>query len=255
MPHFDSPRGTLYAADYRHPKTGAIPTLLIHGAGGTHLDMPLPLRRDPQLQAIAPDLAGHGRSSGPGHNSIEAYGLDLLALLDVLTVPQVNIIGHSMGGAIALTLALTAPERVARLILIGSAPRIPVNPRILTGLRTQPDETLAMLAKWMWRKSTPAAVVAASIERMQQIRAEVIVQDYVACDGFDVTAALSQLAAATLIIHGTQDRMIPVGDAQQMAAAMPSSTLLEYTNGGHMIHLEEPEAVTAAIGHWLAADY
>lgn len=250
MPTLETTRGSMYVADYRRPLTNSMPTLLIHGAGGIHLDMPLALRRA-TLQSVAPDLCGHGRSSGNGRTRIEEYALDMIAVLDALDIPQANVLGHSMGGAIALMVALSDPQRVERLILIGTAPVIPVNPRIIAGFGEEAAATIETIVKWMWRRFSPVEALAGSVERMQQTDPNVIAGDYIACNQFNVAHLLPTLNVPSLILHGIQDRMIPITDARAMAAAIPRATLLEYADGGHMIHLEEPDRISADIMRWL----
>lgn len=251
MPTLHTSRGTFYAADYRRPITADTPTLLIHGAGGTHLDMPPALRRSVSLQPIAPDLSGHGRSPGAGQRSIHDYALDVLAVADALGLQTFNALGHSMGGAIALTLGLLAPERVRRLILIATAPAITVNPQIIAGFQTEPAAAAQRIARWMWPKSTPEEVIMQSAARMIQTRPSVILNDYTACDRFDIRDQLSQIAVPTLILHGTQDRMIRAVEAEQMAAALPHATLTLFPEAGHMVHLERAEQVVEAITQWV----
>ncbi len=253
MPTVSTPRGTFYVADYRRPRTAGTPTLLIHGAGGAHLDMPAPLRKNAALQPIAPDLSGHGRSPGAGQRSIRDYALDVLAVADALGVATFNALGHSMGGAIALELALLAPERARRLVLIATAPMITVNPQIIAGFQTDPTATAQRIAAWMWPKGTPDEVIAQSAQRMAQTRPSVILNDYTACDRFDVRAQLGEIATPTLIIHGGQDRMIRASEAEQLAASLPHSTLKLFPEAGHMVHMEHAEEVSELIATWLSS--
>lgn len=251
MPTVTTPRGAFYVADYRRPRTSDTPTLLIHGAGGTHLDMPAPLRKAAALQPIAPDLSGHGNSPGEGRSSIHEYALDVLAVADALGVQQFNALGHSMGGAIALMLALSAPARVQSLILIGTAAVIPVNPQLIAGFQTEPQATAQRVARWMWPKNASEEVVAQSAQRIMQTRSSVILNDYIACNRFDVRDQLATINTPTLIVHGGQDRMIRASEAEQLAAALPQSALKLFPEAGHMVHLEHADEVSALIVQWI----
>ena len=110
---------------------GSPPLLLIHGAGGSRLHWPPGIRRLTGWRVLAIDLPGHGDSPGPGERSIEAYTGCVLEWLDEYGVERVIPAGHSMGGAIALTLALQAPDRLAGMVLVGSGARLRVAPSIL----------------------------------------------------------------------------------------------------------------------------
>jgi 3-oxoadipate enol-lactonase len=98
------------------------PVLLIHGLGGSGVDWGLQvLALERRFRVIVPDLPGCGSSSAPrGRHSIESFARALWSLLDRLEVPQINIVGFSMGGAVALEMALQRPSLVPRLALINS---------------------------------------------------------------------------------------------------------------------------------------
>jgi len=109
--------------------------ICIHGAGGTHAHWGYQLRDLANIaQVYTIDLPGHGRSAPPGRTAIAGYGAAILGFMDVLELRRAALAGHSMGGAIALWLALAAPERVAGLGLVGAGGRMRVAPAILAGL-------------------------------------------------------------------------------------------------------------------------
>ncbi|HEX7562659.1 MAG TPA: alpha/beta fold hydrolase, partial [Bradyrhizobium sp.] len=111
------------------------PLVFVHGAAGSHLVWGRQVRVLGEItHAVAIDLPGHGRSTLPGRNSIEDYGQVVLGLLDALGFERAVIVGHSMGGAIAQTLALSRPDRVAGLGLVGTGARLRVLPAIIDGL-------------------------------------------------------------------------------------------------------------------------
>ena len=86
--------------------------VLLHGAGGNHLNWPHNFRRLSGCRVLAPDLPGHGKSEGIGEQSIERYAEHIHNWLRQLEVREAVIAGHSMGGAIAQTLALQHPQDV-----------------------------------------------------------------------------------------------------------------------------------------------
>src|SRR5512143_1017737 len=81
------------------------PIILIHGAGGNHLYWPPELRRLPNERVIAVDLPGHGKSQGVGHHTIEGYADGILAFMKALKLASAVLVGHSMGGGVALQAA------------------------------------------------------------------------------------------------------------------------------------------------------
>src|SRR5512140_3821878 len=91
------------------------PIVLIHGAGGTHLHWSPQVRRIPGQRIYAIDLPGHGKSGGVGSQHIDEYVCSVIDFLDELKFSTAVIVGHSMGSAIALKLALDFPKRVTGL--------------------------------------------------------------------------------------------------------------------------------------------
>jgi pimeloyl-ACP methyl ester carboxylesterase len=118
-------------SDSRPRDAAGPPLVLVHGAGGTHRHWPEELRALPGRRVLALDLPGHGGSPGPSLSSIGAYARSVLAALDALEIPSAVLAGHSMGGAIALTLALEAPSRVAGLALVATGAKLRVSKFVL----------------------------------------------------------------------------------------------------------------------------
>lgn len=87
-----------FYAFYQGDVQGKRNLVLVHGAGGSHLDWPAPLRRLKGANVYALDLPGHSRSEGTGRSSIAAYRDFLLAFLDALGLERATVVGHSMGG-------------------------------------------------------------------------------------------------------------------------------------------------------------
>lgn len=98
---------------------GAPDVLLIHGVTASHRAWPFVVERLPGVRAIAPDLRGRGASNGlTGAAGMRAHADDLAATLDALGVERTVVVGHSMGGFVAVVFAHLHPERVSRLVLV-----------------------------------------------------------------------------------------------------------------------------------------
>ena len=108
---------SLYYYAYQEENSDHPPLLLIHGAGGSHLYFPPELRRLNGFRVYAVDLPGHGKSKGTGKQNIDDYIQVIQNFMDEIGLSAAIIIGHSMGSAIALQLALTAPDRILALAI------------------------------------------------------------------------------------------------------------------------------------------
>lgn len=225
--------------------------VLIHGAGGNHLHWPPSLRTLPGARVCALDLPGHGRSGGAGRKEIGEYAADVVGLLDGLGVERAVLIGHSMGGAIAQSLALTYPERAAGLVLVGTGARLRVAPAILDGIRQDFHSVVRLITEWAWGQGTDPALVEKGRELMEEVDPEVLLGDFLACDRFDVREQAAQIAAPTLVITGSEDRMTPPRFGEWLAEHIPAARFLLIEGAGHMVALEKPSEVSTAVQAWL----
>jgi pimeloyl-ACP methyl ester carboxylesterase len=228
------------------------PLVLVHGAGGS-ADL-----WQPQLdglgdvaRVIAPDLPGHGPQGGRGGQSIAAYGEWLEAFLEALGAGRVVLAGHSMGGAIAQTLALARPERLAGLVLVATGARLRVLVRILELLREQPVEGQNLIQGLSYAAGTPRERVAVADRVLREAAPLVTLGDYLACDRFDVRERLGEIRTPTLVVTGTEDRLTPLKHGRFLAEAIPSARLVEVAGAGHFPQLEQPESVNGAVREFL----
>ena len=226
------------------------PLLLIHGAGGMSLSWPAQVRRLANKIVLAPDLPNHGKSVTLAFQTLEEVADTLLNWLDGLRLQQVDVCGHSMGGAISLLLALQAPQRVRKLILIGSAARLAVNPMLLE-LAAQPDtlpRAVELLIKWSFAPSTPHQLKELTARRLLENHPHTLHQDLAACNRFDLSGELDKIKQPALILTGALDRMTPVPDAQELANKLPNAQFEIIPNSGHMAVLEQPDWIAQRLG-------
>jgi pimeloyl-ACP methyl ester carboxylesterase len=216
-------------------------SVFIHGAGETgHL-----------WRGILDWLSGPRRAAAinlPGHpageitcRSVKEYAESVHRFISEEGMARPVVCGHSMGGAIALDLALNHPEEIGGLVLVGTGAKLGVLPEILEGLSDQP---LKVIEKTI----TPMSFYDVNLDVAREARAalsltnpSVFLNDYRACTGFDVMERLHQISARTLIICGENDRMTPPKWSHYLNANIPSSTLFFIRESGHMVPLEKPE--------------
>lgn len=225
--------------------------VLLHGAGGSRLNWPGELRRLPGAMVYTLDLPGHGRSSGQARDTIEGYAEDVVAFLDAAGIDQAVIVGHSMGGAIALTLALKHTSRVAGLALIATGARLRVAPAILEQIRSDFEGTLDTITGYAWSPEAPPALTELGRQRLREAGPDVLLGDLTACDHFDVMERLGGIDVPTLVIAGFADRLTPVKYARYLAERISGAQLAIVEGAGHMVMLEQPAEVAKVIQHFL----
>ena len=251
MPTISTSRGDIWYRDYRKAETTRPPVLFVHGAGAMHLDWPVQLRRMPTANALALDLPGHGNSPGTGRDSAKDYADDVLALLDALDVPQAIIAGHSMGGAIAQTLALEASERVLGLILMATGAVLKVNEVIFTSIQDNVEAAATMIINWEWSKEVNQELKDIGRERLLSMDPETLYNDFAACDKFNVQGRLQDIQVPTLVIGGTFDKMTPASLSDELEQKIPDAEQVMFTGAGHMVMLEKPDAIARVVQDWL----
>ncbi len=233
----------LYSFYHAGGNTDFPPVILIHGAGADHLAWPPEIRRLPGLRVHALDLPGHGKSSGSGRQAVEDYTRVVVDFMDAAGIWRAFITGHSLGGAIALTLALDLPERIAGLCLVSSGARLPVPPALLEDASS--PSTYARAARELQALSssenTPPPLAAQNLERLLRLRPTVLHGDLLACDRFDVTERVDTIQTPVLVVCGTADRLLPLRSSSWLAAHIPGAALQTIDDAGHLLMLEQPQ--------------
>lgn len=224
------------------------PVVLIHGAGGHHLYWPPQVRRLPGERVLAIDLPGHGKSPGVGRHTIGDYAGEVLDFLQALKIQQAVLVGHSMGGAVALQAALDSPRRVVGLGLVGSATRLKVNPALLhaAGNPAKAPDAVHTIIDYSFGPDASPRLKELAEQRMLETRSSVLYGDLLACDAFDPTG-VDALSMPVLLLFGERDRMVPPGLGRLLEEKLPHARLELVPGAGHMVMLEQPERVAALL--------
>ena len=239
--------------DALEPVGDAPAVVCVHGAGGSHLSWPSEIRRLLRAMVYALDLPGHGRSTGSGRRTIGEYATVLVSFLETLNLPEAVIVGHSMGGAVALEMALSHPERVRGLVLIGTGARLRVVPAILQGILEDFEAVVGLIGDFVYGPDAPEELKRLGQQVMLDTSPKVMHGDFLACDAFDIMARLGEIRTPTLVITGTADQLTPVKYASFLAHNIRGGQLALVANAGHMVMLERSQEVGEAVARFVAS--
>ncbi len=245
----------LYYFTYQRGGIETLPVVLIHGAGGNHLYWPSEIRRLSGVRIFAPDLPGHGKSAGRGQQSIESYAQLIIDWLETLGLQRAAFVGHSMGGGIAMELALHHTEHVLGLGLIGTGARLKVTSEILTEAAspTTFHRAVEIVSSACFSQYADPHLVELAAARMAQTRPTVFYGDFLACDQFDVSGQVNQIRQPALVLCGAEDRLTPPRLSEFLAGQIPNAKLVVVPQAGHMVMLEQPQVVAAALARFLGS--
>lgn len=247
MPFYSLDQRKLFAARHMARESARCSILLIHGAGGSHLDWPSEIRNLVGYDVYAIDLPGHGRSDYPGCSTIFDYAESIRTFIERADDENVILIGHSMGGAIVQTIGLNPSNKVKGLVLVASGSRLRVAPEILKSILPEFKKTVETITNLAWSEKASFELKEFGRKTMLKNDPLSMYGDFLACNDFSLMDRLDEIQLSTLIISGTEDRLTPAKYSQFMADSIPHSCLLTIDGAGHMIMLEEPEKVASSI--------
>jgi len=202
-------------------------------------------------RVVAIDLPGHGQSGGDGCARIDDYVAAVRSFVETAKLGKVVLGGHSMGGAVAQAFALSDPERLHGLILVGTGARLKVLPKIFELLEANYPEGVAFINGRAFSLSTSRALKDAAKARTLETRPGVTIGDFRACNGFDVMDRIAALRVPTLVVAGQDDQLTPPKYAQFLARTIPGARLAMVERAGHYVHLEQPDVVNRVIREFL----
>jgi 3-oxoadipate enol-lactonase len=246
------------------------PLLLIQGMSGTHVSWGEPFRDllEGEFDVVAFDNRGIGLSAPiDGRFTIAEMAADTAGLMEALGIESAHVVGISMGGMIAQELAHAHPERLRSLTLgctycggPGSQLMPEENARKLMGGMASGDREQAIRASYEVNLSpgfrTDEDRFAAFHEMATRVPAakQTIELQVQAIFGHDTSGRLSEIAAPTLVVHGTVDGVLPFHNGELIASLLPGARFEALADVGHMFWWEQPERSAELISeHALAA--
>ena len=248
-----------FVATGGRPFDASLPAVvLLHGAGFDHSTWALHSRwfAHHGFSVLAPDLPGHGRSAGKALSTIAELADWTAALLDAAGASKARLVGHSMGSLIALETAARHPDRVSGLSLIGTAATMTVGPDLLKAAGANDIAAIDMVSNWglgfkaeLGGSLAPGLWMHQGAQRvLQQCAPGVLHNDLAACNAYqNALTAAAQVKVPTTVILGERDMMTPARAGKTLAAAIPNARTIVLSGAGHMMMVEQPDELLAAL--------
>ena len=259
-----------YAYTGGKPFDPALPCLvMVHGALHDHSVWTLLARwfAHHGLGVLALDLPGHGRSGGPSLASIEHSADWLLAVLDAADVATAAVAGHSMGSLIGLEAAARAPDRINRLVMLGTAYPMKVSDALFTAAREQPLKAIQRVNNFSistsaakpsypgpgaWLHGSNQVLMERQVAQAQrELGTCLFKHDFQVCNQYaGGLQAAAQVRCPVHFILGARDEMTSPRASRELAAALNARVVT--LPAGHHLMAEAPDAVLAAMRAALA---
>ncbi len=210
-----------------HP---GLPVVLLHGyqAGGDYWYPHLLPALCAERRVIAPDIPGFGYSGRLPSYNLSAFAKIINAFLDALGIEQTGLLGHSMGGQVAIATAAEQPARIRKLVLVDSAGLARTEPRWQVPIKMIADRSTFHVGIYptMIRLSTRATALRPALQMLQS--------EFV--DGY-----LPRLTMPTLIVWGSRDRIVPLEHGVFLVKQIPGARIAIIRGAGHMPFYQKPQ--------------
>ncbi|MEM2134692.1 MAG: alpha/beta hydrolase [Candidatus Jordarchaeaceae archaeon] len=230
-----------------------LPVVFIHGSMGSHISWDLQRALSSNYNLIFLDLPGHGMSDPiEDEVSVKLFADYVAEFVRGLGIESMVAVGHSLGGAICIQLALDYPELMRGLVLVGTGAKLGVLPTILEALKTNFRESVDLaIGSMAFAENADPKIVDLAKEECLKCNPKVAYSDFAACNKFDVRDRISEISVPTLIIVGSEDKLTPVKWSRYLNEKISKSSLKIVENAGHMVMIEQPEEFNRAIINFL----
>lgn len=235
-------------------QTVSRPLVFIHGSGDNAQIWDALRPYFQQHPTYALDLPGHGKRSDmlPTIANVADYAEAVAHIMrDELHVSSAIIVGHSLGGAIALTLALEYPQTLSGLVLIGSGARLRVHPSLLEEAQHRPEKAAERLTELALAPGNRASLMPRLLQQKGVNDMQMLYRDLTACNSFDVMQRIPEITLPTHLLCGEDDQLTPPKYSRYLQQQLAHASLQVLPAAGHYVMCEQPEASYQALNSWL----
>ena len=250
MPFFEYKGIKIFYQIFEKEPTKAI--IFIHGSGEssyTWKEQLVDLNLDYSVVAI--DLPFHGKSGDFKKLSLDLYVDVINNMIEFLSLREVILAGHSLGGAIIQSYYFKHPEKVSGLILCSTGAKLRVSKVILNATKNNFEEFLESIPTGAFYRKTSKDIIEEYIEEAEKTEPKVVHADFSICDKFDVMKKVKNIRVPCLIIVGKFDNLTPVKYSQYFKDNIENSKLVVIDKAGHMVMLEKPEEFNTAVREFI----
>lgn len=203
------------------------------------------------FNTIAPDLPGHGNNEGQGCQDVAAYAAAVLSFIDTHGLDAPVLCGHSMGGAVVQHLLIHYPDRFPAAILIATGARLKVLPLIFETIETAFERFPDLIFQGSVAQKNKKEALREAVKLAMDCSPSVAYRDFSACNAFDVMNDLGRIKVPVLVISGMDDLTTPPKYSDFLAETIADARLERVPDASHLVPMEQPAAVNAAIEKFL----
>lgn len=230
------------------------PLVFIHGSGDSGRIWRLQVEHFGPQRTFAIDLPGHGQRPDifPLEVTVPDYAQAAYEIVTgELRLEQPIIAGHSLGGAVAMMMALQYGSKLGGLILIGTGARLRVHPDLLNDARQAPQQARQQLSELGASQVNSNTIPQAIMQEQVAPGPSILYRDLAACNIFDIMNRLYEIHLPTLVIYGADDRLTPPKYSEYLHKHIEGSTLHSIPDAGHYVMREQAKSVNQYIEQWL----
>lgn len=241
---------------YRGDGQGTGSTILcVHGSGASHAVWESQYQLEDEFDVVGIDLSGHGKSDNtnvtPGADALDVYAADVKAVARETDAEVV--IGHSLGGIVALHATLESELEPAALILAGAGAKMTVLPDLLEWCQTEPERAIDFLHEPnRLFYDVDEETKMKSKELMLSTDPEVFYRDFKTCDEFDVRGRLDNVTVPALAITGEHDVLTPLDFQEYLAEHIPDAEYDTVSNAAHLSMMGQPDQFNQKVQDFLS---